>query len=178
MVVMEGMRIKNAPVKVAIPASPAMTELREGPGRRAIASGRHLKAGGRDRQLGAGSGCPRHAARRAGHDGCRRGAEDSAAAPKARRRQAGRFRSRPRPVAVAVATRAARDRSGTRRKTCPAAPVVVESYPTPISRAVDGPEAHLLISNGRVVFVPHGAAVGADQAQAKRQATSSPISRS
>ena len=35
-----------------------------------------------------------------------------------------------------------------------APPVVIESYPTPISRAVDGPEAHLLISNGRVVFVP------------------------
>ena len=33
-------------------------------------------------------------------------------------------------------------------------PVVVESYPTPLSRAVDGPEAHLLISNGRVVFIP------------------------
>jgi hypothetical protein len=33
-------------------------------------------------------------------------------------------------------------------------PIVVECYPTPISRAVDGPEAHVLISNGRVVFIP------------------------
>jgi hypothetical protein len=36
----------------------------------------------------------------------------------------------------------------------PAAPVVLASYQTPLSRAVDGPEAHVLISNGRVVFVP------------------------
>ena len=43
----------------------------------------------------------------------------------------------------------------------PAAPVVIESYPTPISRAVDGPEAHLLVANGRVVFIPVGAALGA-----------------
>ena len=44
--------------------------------------------------------------------------------------------------------------AASRRPTRRRAPVVVESYPTPISRAVDGPEAHLLISNGRVVFVP------------------------
>ncbi|MCE5303303.1 MAG: hypothetical protein LLF97_09380 [Planctomycetaceae bacterium] len=51
----------------------------------------------------------------------------------------------------------------------PAAPVVVESYPTPLSRAVDGPEAHLLISNGRVVFVPVEPLLEEFQTQARRQ---------
>ena len=51
----------------------------------------------------------------------------------------------------------------------PAEPVVIESYPTPISRAVDGPEAHLLISNGRVVFVPIEPLLEEFQSQAKRQ---------
>jgi hypothetical protein len=49
-------------------------------------------------------------------------------------------------------------------------PVVVQSYPTPISRAVDGPEAHLLISHGRVVFIPLEPLLELLQAQAKRQA--------
>ena len=62
--------------------------------------------------------------------------------------------------------------SGSRWKTPPAAPVVVESYPTPISRAVDGPEAHLLIANGRVVFVRIEPLLEQFKSQAKRQATS------
>jgi hypothetical protein len=49
-------------------------------------------------------------------------------------------------------------------------PVVVESFPTPISRAVDGPEAHLLISHGRVVFIPLQALLELMQAQARREA--------
>jgi hypothetical protein len=50
------------------------------------------------------------------------------------------------------------------------APVVIESYPTPISRAVDGPEAHLLISNGRVVFIPLEPLLTQLQTSAKREA--------
>ena len=49
-------------------------------------------------------------------------------------------------------------------------PVVVESFPTPISRVVDGPEAHLLISNGRVVFIPLQPLLELMQAQARREA--------
>ncbi len=52
----------------------------------------------------------------------------------------------------------------------PAAPVVIESYPTPISRTVDGPEAHLLVSNGRVVFVPLQALLEEFHSQARRRA--------
>jgi hypothetical protein len=51
------------------------------------------------------------------------------------------------------------------------APVVIESYPTPISHAVDGPEAHLLITNGRVVFVPVEPLLTQLQASAKREAS-------
>ena len=60
--------------------------------------------------------------------------------------------------------------SGSRSEKAPGEPVVVESYPTPISRAVDGPEAHLLISNGRVMFIPLERILEEFQSQAKRQA--------
>jgi hypothetical protein len=51
----------------------------------------------------------------------------------------------------------------------PAAPVIIESYPTPISREVDGPEAHLLVAGGRVIFVPVEPLLEEFQSQAKRQ---------
>ena len=51
-----------------------------------------------------------------------------------------------------------------------APPVVVESYPTPISRAVDGPEAHLLVAHGRVVLIPIEPLLEQFQSHAKRQA--------
>jgi hypothetical protein len=49
-------------------------------------------------------------------------------------------------------------------------PVVVQSYPTPISRAVDGPEAHVLIANGRVVFIPLESLLELLQKQARGEA--------
>ncbi len=50
-----------------------------------------------------------------------------------------------------------------------ARPVVIESYPTPLSRAVDGPEAHMLITNGRVTFIPLEPLLNEFQSQARRQ---------
>lgn len=50
------------------------------------------------------------------------------------------------------------------------APTVIESYPTPISREVDGPEAHILISNGRVVFIPLEGLLEQLQTSARRKA--------
>jgi hypothetical protein len=50
------------------------------------------------------------------------------------------------------------------------APIVVECYPTPISRAVDGPEAHIVISNGRVAFIPLEALLDQLKTNARRQA--------
>ncbi len=52
----------------------------------------------------------------------------------------------------------------------PSRPEVVESYPTPLSHAVDGQEAHLLISHGRVTFIPLEPLLSEFQSQARRQA--------
>ena len=50
-----------------------------------------------------------------------------------------------------------------------AEPVVVESYPTPISRVVDGPEAHVRIAHDRVAFIPIEPLLKEFQSRAKRQ---------
>ena len=54
-------------------------------------------------------------------------------------------------------------------ESAPAPPVVVESYPTPISRAVDGPEAHFLVAHGRVAPIPIEPLLEQFQTQAKRE---------
>ncbi len=75
MVVMVGMRIKNAPVTVAIPSNPAMTELEKDVATEQIASGRRAsRLGERDAPVAARGRPPRPATRRAGHDGHGRGA--------------------------------------------------------------------------------------------------------
>lgn len=51
----------------------------------------------------------------------------------------------------------------------PAEPIVVESYPSSISRTVDGPEAHLLVTNGRMLFVPLEPLLEEFKSRAKRQ---------
>jgi len=51
----------------------------------------------------------------------------------------------------------------------PAETTVVENYPTPISRAVEGPEAHLLVANGRVIFVPLEPLLEEFKSRAQRQ---------
>jgi len=51
-----------------------------------------------------------------------------------------------------------------------AKPEIVENYPTPLSRAVEGEEAHVLLSGGRVVFVPVEPLLELFRTDAKRQA--------
>ena len=46
----------------------------------------------------------------------------------------------------------------------------MKAIPRRLSRAVDGPEAHLLIANGRVVFIPLDALLEEFVAKARRQA--------
>jgi hypothetical protein len=48
-------------------------------------------------------------------------------------------------------------------------PVVVESYPTPISRTVDEHEAHFQLRNGRIVYVPLEPLLKKFKADAERQ---------
>ncbi|MFZ1937025.1 MAG: hypothetical protein WCB27_10140 [Thermoguttaceae bacterium] len=169
MVVMVGMRIKNAPVTVSIPSNPAMKEL-EGD----VATERSLR----------GDVCGQVAeTQQLQQEVARRGLQRDVLATMV---SAVEQRIQEHRQTLDAAKRAdfdlARGLSEAKFQLdqlhqqrqqavlAPAAPVVVESYPTPISRAVDGPEAHLLISNGRVVFVPLEALLQEFRSQARRQA--------
>ncbi len=69
MVVMEGSRIKNAPVQTAIPGDLLSGELEKDLTRGALARGRHSQFVRTDRTSKSRSGRAMHAARRAGHRG-------------------------------------------------------------------------------------------------------------
>ena len=153
MVVMVGMRIKNSPVTVAIPANPAVTELEKD-----VATEKSLRADvfkmvEETRQL------QQEAAQR----GLQRdvlATMVSAVEQKIQERRQKLDTAKQADFDLARGLSEAKfqldqlHRQREQAANAPAPPVVVESYPTPISRAVDGPEAHLLISNGRVLFVP------------------------
>jgi len=53
-------------------------------------------------------------------------------------------------------------------ETASAAPIVVESYPTPISRAVDANEAHFQLRGGAIVYIPLEALIQRFKADALR----------
>lgn len=168
MVVMEGMRIKNAPVKLAVAVSPAVTELKKEVATEQSMQADVFKAAEETHNLEqetAARGMQRDVLatmvsaveqkiqeRRQQLDGAKRADFDLA-----RNLSESRFQL----------DQLVRQRQEV--ENAPGEPVVVESYPTPISRAVDGPEAHLLISNGRVVFVPLQPLLEEFQTQAKRQ---------
>jgi hypothetical protein len=168
MVVMVGMRIKNAPVTVSIPASPDAAELE-----REVAT------------AGALRGDVLHIAdeiRSVEHETAVREVQRTQLATLAAAVDEG-IRQRRQTLDAAQRARFDLARGVTEAKfqldqinlqrrqveDTPGAPVVVESYPTPISHAVDGPEAHLLVSNGRVVFVPIEALLQQLETQARRQ---------
>jgi hypothetical protein len=168
MVVMEGSRIKNAPVTVSIPASPALTELEKDMAAEAAMRGDVLKAAEEIRSLEQETvrrGMQRDALatmvsaaehtiqqRRQQLDATKRADFDLARSLSESRFQLEQIASQRQQVESAAAK-----------------PVVIESYPTPLSRAVDGPEAHMLIDNGRVAFVPIEPLLQQFQSQAKRQ---------
>ncbi len=169
MVVMVGVRIKNAPVQAAIPAKPANAELEKNLAAEQSLRGDVLKMAEEIRGLqreaavhGANRNLLATMASAAEHeiqqqrqrlDGARQANFDLAknlAESKFQLDQLGRQRQQ------------AENSQGE--------PLVVESYPTPISREVDGPEAHLLISNGRVMFIPLEEILDELRTQFKRQA--------
>ena len=170
MVVMEGVRIKNAPVTVALPATPADAELEKDLAAEQSLRGDVWKMAEEIRGVQREAAVHGAAARSARHDGLGGRAPGSRAAAAARRRQAGRFRFGPKHRGIEVPTRSTCPRAPAGGRTPPGQPVVVESYPTPISREVDGPEAHLMISQGRVVFVPMEELVDQLKSQLRRQA--------
>jgi hypothetical protein len=169
MVVMVGMRIKNAPVTVSLPTNPAMTQLEKDVAAEKLLRADVFKLVEQTRQIqqeAAQRGLQRDVMatmvtaveqtiqdRRKKLDSAKQGDFDLARGLSEAKFQLDQLH-----------------RQRQQAADTPAAPVVVESYPTPISRAVDGPEAHLLISNGRVLFVPLEALLEEFQSQAKRQA--------
>lgn len=169
MVVMEGMRIKNTPVKVAIPSASAAVDLEKD-----LAEEQSLRA-----DIWKLAEDVRAVQRQAAARGLERdmlATVATAAEQEVAERRQGLSRVKQADFDVARALsdtqselhRLALERERAEGEAGP--PVVIESYPTPISRAVDGPESHLLITNGRVVFVPFEALVEQMKAQAQRQA--------
>lgn len=55
-------------------------------------------------------------------------------------------------------------------ETAPSAPVVIESYPTPISRVIDGHEIHFQLEGGRLTYIPMDALLERFKADARRKA--------
>jgi hypothetical protein len=64
-------------------------------------------------------------------------------------------------------TQLERDRAATEQQR--AAPVVVKSYPTPISRTVDDDEAHFQLRGGRIVYVPLNELLGLLREEIRRK---------
>lgn len=169
MVVMEGMRIRNTPVQLSIPASPAALELeKEVAAEQTLRAevwkeaeevrGLQQEAATRGMQrdvLATMVSAVEHklAQHRQQLDGVKQADFDTAKSLSEMRFQLDEI-----------------NRQRDQVENTQSAPVVIESYPTPISRAVDGPESHLMLSNGRVVFVPIEPLVELFQDQAKRKA--------
>jgi hypothetical protein len=169
MVVMVGMRIKNAPVAVAIPSNPAINELeKEAAAEQSLRTDiakiteqtRSLQVETAQRGLQRNMLATMVTAveqkiqeRRQKMDATKQGDFDLARGLSESRFQLDQLNRQLEQAANASA-----------------APTVVESYPTPLSHAVDGPEAHLLIANGRVIFIPLQALLEDFRTQARRQA--------
>jgi hypothetical protein len=168
MVVMVGMRIKNTPVTVAIPANPATKELEK-----EVATEQSLR--GDMHKI-------TEEIRTVQQEAVRRGLQRNVLATmvtaveekiQERRQSLDAAKQADFDLARGLSESKLQleqvNRQVEQAANTPGEPIVVESYPTPISRAVDGPEAHLLIANGRVVFVPLEALLVEFQSHAKRQ---------
>ena len=170
MVVMEGSRIKNAPVTVAIAANPAAAELEKDLATEQSLRGDVLKTAEEVQNLQQEA-----VARAMQRDVLATMASAVEHTIQQRRQQLDGAKR----VDFDIARNLSESRSqlqqlaGQREQAEnePGPTTVVESYPTPLSRAVDGPEAHFLISNGRVVFVPLEPLLEQLQSSAKRQAS-------
>jgi hypothetical protein len=168
MVVMEGTRIKNTPVNVAIPASPAAVALEKDLAAEQSVRNDVLKSADEISNLERET-----AARGMQRDLLATMASAVEQKIQERRQQLGGAER----TNFDIARNLSESRTqleqlvGQRQQVenTSAPPIVVESYPTPISRAVDGPEAHFLITNGRVVYVPVEPLLEQFQTQAKRQ---------
>ena len=169
MVVLEGSRIKNTPVEVSIPAGPAVAELKKELANERTLRGDVLQSAEQIRDLEEQTAHRRDQrdilatmAAAVEHDIHRKRQKLDAT------KQSDFDLTRELSESQFQLEQLATQREQIEKT--PTKPVIIESYPTPISRSVDGPEAHLLVANGRAVFVPLESLLEAFQSQAKRQA--------
>ncbi len=153
MVVMEGVRIKKTPVQVAIPANPAAEALKKDLATEQALRGDVLRTAAEIEDLQRET-LARTLQRNALAVAVAR--VDQAIQRQRRQLDGGRQADFDLARSLSESKQQLRQLAQQRRQAEGATgkPVVVESYPTPLSRAVDGPEAHLLIAHGRVVFIP------------------------
>jgi len=168
MVVIQGMRIKDVPMTVAIPPNPAVKELEK-----AAAEGRSLRNDVlkmADEIHGLQEESVARAARRERLAMMVSAAEH--AVQQRRKKLDGDKQANLGLIGKLSESRSQLDQLERQReqvKDAAAKPIVVKSYPTPISRTVDGPEAHCLVANGRVVFISLEPLLRQFRSQAKRQ---------
>ncbi|MBN1395733.1 MAG: hypothetical protein JW959_11985 [Pirellulales bacterium] len=168
MVVLEGMRIKNAPLEASVPPAPAAAELEK-----ELAVEESLRSDILEIDAEARKVEGEIVARAAARDYLATAV--SAAEHEIRRRRDALDQERQAEYDLNERTsqsrleleRLVRQREEVEKQ--PRRRVVLEHFPTPLSRTVEGPEAHLLISNGRIAFVPLEPLLKDFESQAKRQ---------
>jgi hypothetical protein len=168
MVVMVGMRIKNTPVTVALPANPATKELEK-----EAATEQSLR--GDLQKITAETRTVREEAAKRGLQRDMLATMVTAVEQKIQERRRTLDTAKQADFDLARGLSESKmqldqlNRQTEQAANTPGEPIVVESYPTPISRAVNGPEAHLLITNGRVLFVPLESLLQEFLSQAKQE---------
>jgi hypothetical protein len=153
MVVMEGMRIKNAPVTAAIENSPVTAELRNDLAGEQSAREDLLKTGEEVRQLKGWA-----AARGAQRDMLATAVAAMEKEIDGRREKMDREKrqgfDRARAVAQAKYRLEQLDKERELAEISEAAPVVLESYATPIGKVVDKNEVHFILWDEKIAYIP------------------------
>jgi hypothetical protein len=153
MVVMEGSRIKNAPVEAAIQNDPLTAELEKDVDEEKSLKGDILKSVNEIEHLQQEA-----AARSMQRDMLATAVSALEQKIESHRRQLdGQKRLQfdlARSLSEAQFELEQLDKARQQVETTDSGPIVVESYPTPISRAVDSNEAHFQISGGSIIHIP------------------------
>jgi hypothetical protein len=153
MVVMEGSRIKNAPVQAAIQGDPLTAELEKDAREEQSLDGDILKSAEEIERLNREA-----AARFIQRDMLATAVSALEQKIESHRRQLDEQKRQRFDLARSLSeSRFELDELAKARQqaeTAESAPIVLENYPTPISRAVDGNEAHFQLSGGSIIHIP------------------------
>ena len=169
MVVMEGARIKNAPVQAAIDSDPITAELAKDEDDEQSLKGDIVNSVRQIEHLQQES-----AARSMQRDMLATAVSALEQKIESHRRQLDEQKRRQFDLARSLSESQFEldqlDKARQQAQTSDSAPIVVESYPTPISRAVDSNEAHFQLSGGSIVHIPLQELLDQFQADGKRKA--------